>query len=42
MVTELNLPLNGTMTADSTHNPITDQGTHRPANRPALPWAALR
>ncbi|GAB3980832.1 hypothetical protein GCM10027615_60180 [Plantactinospora veratri] len=36
VVTELNLPLSGTMTAASaTHNPITNHGTHRPANRPA-------
>src|SRR6187402_3752289 len=36
VVTELNFPLNGTMTAASaTHKPITNHGTHRPANRPA-------
>ena len=36
VVTELNFPLNGTMTAASaTHRPITNHGTHRPANRPA-------
>ncbi|WP_285691971.1 hypothetical protein, partial [Actinoplanes sp. NBRC 103695] len=35
MVTELNFPLNGTITAASTtHKPITSHGTHRPANRP--------
>ncbi|GGO14184.1 hypothetical protein GCM10011576_24950 [Micromonospora parathelypteridis] len=35
VVTELNFPLNGTMTAASaTHNPITNHGTHRPAKRP--------
>src|SRR3954466_7042886 len=36
VVTELNFPLSGTMTAASaTHRPITNHGTHRPANRPA-------
>ncbi|GHB89359.1 hypothetical protein GCM10010306_100540 [Streptomyces umbrinus] len=36
MVTELNFPLSGTMnTASANHKPITNQGTHRPANRPA-------
>src|SRR4051794_11312320 len=36
VVTELNFPLSGTMPAASTsHKPITNQGTHRPANRPA-------
>ncbi|MGK5684068.1 hypothetical protein [Actinoplanes sp. URMC 104] len=31
MVTELNFPLNGTMTAArAIHNPITNHGTHRP------------
>jgi hypothetical protein len=35
VVTELNFPLNGTMTAASAcHKPITSHGTHRPANRP--------
>nr|BFE72120.1 hypothetical protein GCM10020092_054210 [Actinoplanes digitatis] len=35
VVTELNFPLNGTMTAASaTHKPITSHGTHRPASRP--------
>jgi hypothetical protein len=35
VVTELSFPLSGTMTAASaTHNPITNHGTHRPANRP--------
>jgi hypothetical protein len=34
VVTELNFPLNGTMTAASaSHKPITSHGTHRPANR---------
>ncbi|GLH96437.1 hypothetical protein Pa4123_17110 [Phytohabitans aurantiacus] len=36
VVTELNFPLSGTMTAArATHNPITNHGTHRPANQPA-------
>ncbi|GAA2457731.1 hypothetical protein GCM10010191_91860 [Actinomadura vinacea] len=36
VVTELNFPLSGTMPAASTsHKPITNHGTHRPANRPA-------
>src|SRR3954470_8301047 len=36
VVTEFNFPLSGTMPAASTsHKPITNQGTHRPANRPA-------
>jgi hypothetical protein len=36
VVTELNFPLSGTMTTASiTHKPITNHGTHRPANRPA-------
>src|SRR3954470_23008908 len=36
VVTELNFPLSGTMsTASATHRPITNHGTHRPANRPA-------
>src|SRR3954453_19527710 len=36
VVTELNFPLSGTMTAASaTHKPIPNHGTHRPANRPA-------
>ncbi|GGV66989.1 hypothetical protein GCM10010261_59420 [Streptomyces pilosus] len=36
VVTELNLPLSGTANAASTsHKPITNHGTHRPANRPA-------
>ncbi|BCB84551.1 hypothetical protein Psuf_018640 [Phytohabitans suffuscus] len=36
VVTELNFPLSGTITvASATHNPITNHGTHRPANRPA-------
>src|SRR3954469_11011344 len=36
VVTELNFPLSGTMTAaNATHRPITSHGTHRPANRPA-------
>src|SRR3954462_12373823 len=36
VVTELNFPLTGTMnTASATHKPITNHGTHRPANRPA-------
>jgi hypothetical protein len=35
VVTELNFPLSGTMTtASATHKPITNHGTHRPANRP--------
>jgi hypothetical protein len=34
LVTELNFPLKGTMTAASTtHKPITNHGTHRPAKR---------
>src|SRR3954465_12736755 len=36
VVTELNFPLSGTKsTASATHRPITNHGTHRPANRPA-------
>ncbi|GAA2384236.1 hypothetical protein GCM10010378_26220 [Streptomyces viridochromogenes] len=36
VVTELNFPLSGTMpTASTSHRPITNHGTHRPANRPA-------
>ncbi|GGX27954.1 hypothetical protein GCM10010297_56670 [Streptomyces malachitofuscus] len=36
VVTELSFPLSGTMPAASTsHRPITNHGTHRPANRPA-------
>src|SRR5215213_8589115 len=36
VVTELNFPLSATMnTASITHTPITNHGTHRPANRPA-------
>src|SRR3954447_17172771 len=36
VVTELNFPLSGTMAAASTsQKPITNHGTHRPANRPA-------
>lgn len=44
VVTELNFPLSGTMNAASTiQKPITNHGTHRPANRPtALPRTALR
>ncbi|MCP9980182.1 hypothetical protein [Actinomadura madurae] len=35
-MTELNFPLSGTMNAASTiQKPITNHGTHRPANRPA-------
>jgi hypothetical protein len=45
VVTELNIPLSGTMTtASATHHPITNHGTHWPANRPAgasLDGAAL-
>nr|WP_308129366.1 hypothetical protein [Actinoplanes polyasparticus] len=34
-MTEPNFPLNGTITtAKATHKPITNHGTHRPANRP--------
>ncbi len=36
VVTELSFPLSGTMpTASTSHKPITNHGTHRPANRPA-------
>src|SRR5688572_6959017 len=45
VVTELNFPLNGTMTAASaSHKPITSHGAHRPASRPggaSLGGAAL-
>ncbi|SEG96256.1 hypothetical protein SAMN05444920_109325 [Nonomuraea solani] len=39
VVTELDIPLGGTMTtASTTYKPITNHGSHRPV----LPWTALR